>query len=530
MIQCRQQLSLSQTVPNTIKPARFIRRKELTQKIRMYIAISALHAQIFGEWGRISELSREFNISRRFVYMLMHTMLSVGELVFGEGKITPSTEPKRFSFEWMLILRLVGQCGIERVSSIMKHFAMRNASVGFISQGLNQIAALLPNTVMTEDDEIKFVIFLSDEIFSKQNPILVTVEPISSAILRIELADGRKAEHWKHHWKCLEQNGYYTAYLVCDEGKGLCSAKDEALPDAIRQPDTYHAIAHRLGIWVERLEKVACKAIEEEDRCYIKLDSARSDRVIDKRIEEYEEAKKNADEKIELYDSFHYLYGCLIAELRIFGKDGQLRDRMEAEDNIEACLDLIESLENEKLNKQVKKVRRILPDLLNYFGVAAEVVQELENSPDITHEALHALFLAWQWNKSVIKSKKADRTRYCRETEQFWLEYAQGHLQENYDDVKEQVYSELDTIVQSSALVECINSIIRPYLNSSKNHVSQEALNLIMFYHNHRRYKAGKRKGKTPMELLTGKQQQEDWITLLLDQVRRKDSSILPFS
>ena len=157
-------------------------------------------------------------------------------------------------------------------------------------------------------------------------------------------------------------------------------------------------------------------------------------------------------------------------------------------------------------------------------------MQELENSPDITHEALHALFLAWQWNKSVIKSKKADRTRYCRETEQFWLEYAQGHLQENYDDVKEQVYSELDTIVQSSALVECINSIIRPYLNSSKNHVSQEALNLIMFYHNHRRYKAGKRKGKTPMELLTGKQQQEDWITLLLDQVRRKDSSILPFS
>jgi hypothetical protein len=31
-------------------------------------------------------------------------------------------------------------------------------------------------------------------------------------------------------WKCLEKNGYYTSYLVCDEGKGLCTAKDEALP------------------------------------------------------------------------------------------------------------------------------------------------------------------------------------------------------------------------------------------------------------------------------------------------------------
>ena len=384
----------------------------------------------------------------------------------------------------------------------MKRFGMRNASVGFISQTLKQIGGLLPNTARTEGNEMAIVIFLSDEIFFKQISILVTVEPISSAILRIELADGRKAEDWKHHWKCLGQNGYYTAYLVCNEGKGLCSAKDEALPDAIRQPDTYHAITHRMGIWVERLEKVACKAIEEEDRCYKKLDSAHSDKVIDKRIKEYEVAKQKANEKIELYDSFDYLYHCLIAELRIFGKNDRLRRRMEAEDNIRACLDLIESLESEKLNKQVKKVRRILPDLLNYFDTAVEVVRRLENRTDITQEALDTLFLAWQWNKGAIKSKKSDRTKNCKENERFWLEYAHSYLQEDYDDIKEQNYSELDTIVQSSALVECINSIIRPYLNSSKNHISQEMLNLIMFYHNHRRYKAGKRRSKTPMEIL----------------------------
>jgi hypothetical protein len=523
-------LSLPQIIPNAIKPAKFIRRKDLSQKTRVSIAIAALNAKLYGEWGKITELSREFGISRRFVYMQMYAMLSVSEIVFGKGQIVPSTDPKRLSSEWLLALRLEGQCGIERMSTIMKQFCMPNASVGFISQTLKNIGALLPNTVSTEDDEIKVAIFLSDEIFSKQRPILVTVEPISSAILRIELADGRKAEHWKHHWKCLEQNGYYTSYLVCDEGKGLCTAKDEALADAVRQPDTYHAIAHKLGRWVDRLEKAAYQAIEEEDSCYKKLDSARSDRVIIKRIEKYEETKKEANEKIELYDSFHYLYRCLVGELRIFGKEGRLRDRMEAESGIKACLDLIESLESEKLNKQVKKVRRILPDLLNYFDVAFEVVKRLENRADITSEALPALFLAWQWNKSVIKSKKAYRTQYCRENQRFWLEYAQGHLQENYDDVKEQVYSELDTIVQSSALVECINSIIRPYLNSSKNHVSQETLNLIMFYHNHRRYKAGKRKGNTPMEILTGKQQQEHWSNLLFDQVKKKDPAILPFS
>jgi len=75
------------------------------------------------------------------------------------------------------------------------------------------------------------------------------------------------------------------------------------------------------------------------------------------------------------------------------------------------------------------------------------------------------------------------------------------------DIVKEQVYKKLDDIVQSSALVECINSIIRPYLNRSKNHVTQEVLNLFMYYHNHRSYIDGKRKDRTPIEILTGKRQ-----------------------
>ena len=74
-------------------------------------------------------------------------------------------------------------------------------------------------------------------------------------------------------------------------------------------------------------------------------------------------------------------------------------------------------------------------------------------------------------------------------------------------------------------MVECINSIIRPYLNNSKNHVTQGMLNLIMFYHNHRRYIDGKRKGKTPFEILTGKDQEKDWLELILDIVEQKDPS-----
>jgi hypothetical protein len=502
---------------------KFVRRHDLTPSIRLYIAFTALMARTSATWGKITELSREFMISRMFVYMLANTLHETSLAVFGDNSSKPAVV-EELPYHYMLSLRLEGRCSIEAISTIMKRFGIPNASVGFISQYLQRVGFLLPSTLTTSNDEVKLVVFLSDELFAKNIPILVTVDPISSAILRIELADSRKVEDWKNHWECLEKNGYLATYLVTDEGRGLCSAQKEALADIIRQPDTYHAIAHQLGKWVNILETAAYKAIQKEFDCHNKLDSARSNEVINKRIDEYEEAVKNADEAIELYESFHFLYVSIINELKLFDGNGNLRDRKKAEENIEAGLFLIEELGHKKITKAVNKVRRTMPGLLNYFDVAKAVVGDLSSLP-IDQEALQALCLGWQWRKGSIKSKKAKGRKYCGMNEQDCLEIAMGYLQDDYDVVKEQVYQELDQIVQSSALVECINSIIRPYLNGSKNHVTQETLNLIMFYHNHRRYKDGKRKNQTPMEILTGKKQKKDWIELLFDVVKEKDPS-----
>ena len=64
-----------------------------------------------------------------------------------------------------------------------------------------------------------------------------------------------------------------------------------------------------------------------------------------------------------------------------------------------------------------------------------------------------------------------------------------------------------------------VNALIRPYLNSCKGQITQETLNLIMFYHNHRRYKSGKRQGKAPIELLTGQPLDAPWWELLRRQL-----------
>lgn len=503
---------------------KFIRRPDLSTLDRIHIAHTALMAKQNNYWGIITSLSEQYKVSRTFIYTIANRLWETGSVIFGGKNFEQSPIDRKLPFYHMLSLRMEGRCSLGATSTIMKRFNIDLAATGSISQYLTRFGSFLPNTLTTNSDEIQMVVFLSDEIFSKRTPILVTVDPISSAILRIELSDTRKAEDWKDHWECLEKNGYYASYLVSDEGTGLCAAQKEALSNVFRQPDTYHAIAHRLGNWVSKLEDSAYAAIEAEDKIFKTLDSARTDAIIDKRIANFEKAEMVSDQKIELYELFHFLYKSIVENLQVFNNQGGLRDRKDAEENIEIGLNMIESLGETALTDVVKKIRRTLPDLLNYFDVAKSVVADLSQLP-IDQEALQALCLAWQWNKATIKSKKANRSNYCKGKEQFCSEVATGYLQEDLDDVKELVYTKLDNIVQSSALVECINSIIRPYLNSSKNHVTQEALNLIMFYHNRRRYKDGKRKNKTPMEILTGEQQKKDWIELFFDLVAKKDPS-----
>lgn len=509
---------------------KFTRRSDLTDYTRFYIAYTALMAQTLGLWGTITELSKKFFISRTFVYALAATLHETIPALFGATNSTVklSTNRER-SCQVTLSLRLQGRCSIGSISTIMNRFGLDLSSTGSISQNLSSIGSLLPNTLKTGNDEIQFVVFLSDEIFSKSVPILVTVEPKSSTILKIELTNTRKAQDWKKHFQCIQDNGFVAIYLVTDEGKGLCAAHQQLLKDVFRQPDTYHAIAHQLGRWKHRLEQAAYQAIAEQYERESQVSSAGSDRQITEALALYEQATKEAEMAINRYENFCYLYGCLVHELSVFDRTGSLRDRQQAEENIESALDLIDALENEKITQAIGKIRRILPQLLTYFEIAQLVVQALESSA-IDKEALKGLCLAWQWRKAISKAKNADRRKRAKDKEQFCLEFVEGLLQEDYEVVKEYVYSQLDQIVQSSALVECINSIIRPYLNNTKNHVTQELLNLIMFYHNHRRYQDGARKGQTPMEILTGKKQNKDWIELLFEVIKEKDPNFFSTS
>ncbi len=241
--------------------SKFYRRKDLTVEIRLHIAFMVL---LCNKWGIITGIAKRYAISRTFVYMLQSQLNSAIEDSFYVGSAPSKKElvigEKIKSLEYSLLLRLEGKCSIPAISGILKKMGMKNTSVGTISQNLNQIGKYLPDTFHVDDGTILYVCLAADEMYSYSRPILITVDPVSTAILRIELAESRKTEDWINHFNKLRENGIEVILVVSDEGQGICSAAGSALSGINRQPDTFHAISHRLGKWVNSLERSAYAA------------------------------------------------------------------------------------------------------------------------------------------------------------------------------------------------------------------------------------------------------------------------------
>lgn len=483
-------------------------------------------SKLQGRWGVITHLAKAHQVSRTFIYDLLATFKATSRsLFFPPGNAdSPSEEALEAR---MLAYRFEGKCSIAGISTLMKRDDLAFSSQGTISERLTRIGQVLPSTLSTSDEATQLVVFANDEVYAKAQPILITVEPISSAILRIELADNRTAAQWCEHYKELLAHGFQPLQMTSDAGVGITAANAATFPDIPWQLDTFHSVAHRLGDWDRRLARRIDRAVSYAADREAKLESAKSEAVMDKRLNQCFAADQAIAQARQLHGHFRYLYREIIQQLNTFDSAGKLRQRHHAETTIAAALDLMEELNCKALNKAIASVRKAFPHCLNYFETARKAVracEKLTNHSDV----LSALYLAWQWDKTCIKSKQTERRHHAIEQRDFYLEWARLVMddEQKAGQLKEAIYRELDQIIQASSMVECINSLLRPYLNNSKNQLTQAFLNTFMFYHNHRRYQAGKRKGKTPMEILTGETQKEDWIVLLQKMLRQNEASL----
>jgi len=490
----------------------FQRKPELTFQKRFLIAYIVIFQY---SWGTITRLANKYNTSRQFIYDTVELFKENNKNYFSDDLID---DLELFnSIKFILSQRMEGKCSIPSIATIMKRLGKENNSVGYISQTLKEIGKQVGNKLDIENADGFTFSICCDELFANQSPILVTVDPISMTILNIELSDNRKQDAWILHWQNIKEQGISIDKLINDEGTGMKAAKTLELSNVDRQADTFHAVAHRLGLYSNRLESVAYKAIENEYKSLDLLNNAKSVEVISKRHENYQKAKQETIRAIDLYENFDFLYHCLLECFQVFDNKGNLKDVQKVTDDFDLGLELIKTLENKEINKEVKSIEQCKNELFTFFKSAQQIIDTLSKTVD--KDILKLFCLAWQCHKNSIKSKDSYRKNKYLRREQYMLNDVKELIAKDYDILKRKIYNLLNHIIQSSAAVECINSLLRPYLNTSKNRVSQEFLNLFMFYHNHRRFLGGERKGKTPIEIATNTENQIDWIQLLFEKI-----------
>ena len=491
-------------------------RADLTTENRFKIACIAL---FFCVYGTVTNLSQKYNISRQFVYDLKKELDLLCQV--SENRIELCCEQRLFcAYETTLFLRLEGKCSINSISSIMKRMDIPYASVGAISKHLTLAGSLLPNTI-DNSDTVTFAVFAADEIYSKKRPILITCDPVSFVILHIKLCESCTSAEWEEQWEQLKAKGVIPLYIVKDEGTQMKCASAETFPDTKIQSDTYHAVSHKLGVWHIRLEAYALKKIEIEYEKQRLLNDSKSEKTRKKREAEYQIAKNKTVRALNNLSDFEFIYYNLLSCFELFDYNGKFKDKKQVIEKFKATLELgIECLEYETLKKKLVSISKITDKLFYFFDIAENILKEL--GTEVDSFTLNIICLYWQTHKRLLKTKDNKTKKKVKERENELLKGLQSFIGEDLTQTIKECIKKLNCIVQSSSAVECINSILRPYLNTSKNQTSQEFLNLFMFYHNHRRFKARERKGHTPMELFTGEKQERDWLALLMGKIKNK--------
>ena len=529
-------------LPELVSP-KFIRRADISLELRLKIACSLIIQKNFGQ---VTKLAKEYDISRQFIYDLKKQLESNIAYIFGikEMDQEPTYKEDLSGLRELLSLRLEGKCPIIGISQLMKRKQLSSNSIGYISQQLQKIGTQISPYLNPGAGKNYKLVFASDELFGGSKPVLITVDPVSSAILNMELSKDRKSPSWQKHWAKILDGNIEALYITNDEGSGMASAQKKSLSKIARQSDSFHAIAHRLGDINRILWQKACGVIGEEykwEQCKsynnwgipYRLQNKKRNHTKAEQSIKYHSAQAKAKDFIDLYDSFSFWYSCMIEQLQIFDKQGKLRERNRAEQNLKFAMQQLQALNyysesrQKKIEKEIKTIEGLFDDLFYFLDYAKSIIQPFMDSvkSDNEKQAIEAICLAYQACKNRKKAKKSKAKKYFANQEQEALLYAEILLessQEDFQTLYRELYKQLSTIVQSSAMVETINSIVRSYFNRSKNQITQEQLNLIMFYHNHRRYVQGERKGYTPIELLTGEKQEKDWLDLLLDRTNKK--------
>lgn len=487
-------------------------------------------------WGIITWLSHMLQISRPTIYDLGRRAARGLERSIGgrpaddQSPVVAAREPSRANTitvtpnrvtRTVLTAAFPGKMALRPMQVLLETAFDQTRGLGTLSEFLTQ-AGRRAGQVLTQVDHSPLgpVIVLRDETYFQDWPILIVIEPLTSTILLGVVSEDAQAETWGSALLVSQDGGAHIRGLVEDMARMYPRSLDLAEIEASVQKDTWHV--EKWGSKI--LHDLARTALAAQRKVYAlekRLLKAWEDALF---LAQYIPAVEKAERLMEQHDTFANCLGHLCDALELVDlRSGEIRDRETSSWLLEQTLQAMESIEHPLVSKFARSLRRHQDQLLTFLDWAAEMLvpfhQMLEAhifDPEQQQAFIRTVARVWRLRQALINGQRS-RRRQADEAETLLHQLLDG--QETLAALAAYLMYILDTAGHTSSLVECINGLLKMFLENRRafrnRETAQAYLNLFVLWHNMRVYERGKRAGKSPYQWAGIDLGTDDWLELL---------------
>ena len=474
-------------------------RKSLSVAERRTIAVKMLDPE--RERGVPGQLAEQYGLSRQMTYYLA----ARAETAL-DAALTPHSGPEAHAAVITVtperLRRAVTLAALVGVSQrdtqlLLAELLDTERSPGYVAQVVAEAETLAAARNAALHPPIQGLL-AADEVFLHDQPILGVIHPASLFVADLRLTAQRDGTTWG----CILLDLPKVAGLISDAGPGLAAGADLAeLPAHVG--DWFHPVLQ--AAYVEaQYERQAYAALAKVYAREAKLTRTATVKRWENHWQQYLRESAAADHAIERYDQWRVLRWELRALASQFEwETGTVRppETVQA-----ALLALADRLAPWAVGTHALALVRLLRTQ------AAALTAGLP----LLAQALHPLAQAWgeEAVRVVCRLRQAlhevagpawlpAQRRQLEQAITASLAWANAHLGPQLPTLQRLLAAILAQWPRTSSAIECLNSLLRPFLNGRKQ-VDQGFLELFRFYHNTHRFVRGQRAGASPLELAGG--------------------------
>src|ERR1700677_3686613 len=224
-----------------------------------------LAIQVLAGAQAVSDLAREYEVSRKFLYQQAHTAEEALSAAFAPSSRSDDVlfylpVTKSWLRQLVLALVLICHCSVRGVVELLRDVFDYRLSVGTVHNIVHSAVARA-GSVNQQYDLSRIRNGLLDEIFQASDPVLVGVDARSTFCFLLSQEEHRDEVTWGVRLLELVDRGFNPKANVADFGAGLRAGHKEALPKVPCRGDVFHAL-YTIGPLARYLENRAYEAIE----------------------------------------------------------------------------------------------------------------------------------------------------------------------------------------------------------------------------------------------------------------------------